>query len=86
LLKKKHLYNAYIKEERRAMIYLKIRELCEQRGLSQRQFSLRSGIDENTTRKIFQNPYANINMVTLNRIANFLQVDASALIESHPDS
>jgi len=67
------------------MIRLKVKELAAARGLSQRQLSLRSGIDINNMRRILNNPYAIVNTETLDKLAKVLGVDASELIESVAD-
>lgn len=67
------------------MIRLKVKEVAAKKGVSQRQLSLRTGIDINNMRKIMRNPYANVTTETLDKIAKVLQVDASELIESVPD-
>lgn len=68
------------------MIYLKIREIAEEKGISQRQLHLRSGVDINTVRKFFKIPYSTATTETLDKLAKVLGVDASALIESHDDA
>lgn len=67
------------------MIRLKVKEVAQQKGISQRQLSLRSGVDDNTVRKIFQRPTSIVTTETLDKFAKVLGVDASELIESVPD-
>lgn len=67
------------------MIRLKIKEIAQQKGMSQRRLSLRSGVDINTVRKLFQYPFSNVTTETLDKFAKVLGVDASELIESVPD-
>ena len=68
------------------MVRLKVKEVATAKSVSQRKLSLRSGIDINTIRKIFQHPTtANPTVETLGKIANTLGVDVSELIESVPD-
>ena len=67
------------------MIRLKIKEIAQQKGMSQRQLSLRSGVDINTVRKLIQYPFSNVTTETLDKFAKVLGVDASELIESVPD-
>ncbi|HVB22941.1 MAG TPA: helix-turn-helix transcriptional regulator [Ktedonobacteraceae bacterium] len=65
------------------MVRLKVKEVAKARGVSQRRLSLRSGIDINTIRRIFQNPTtANPTVGTLGKIADTLGVDVSELLES----
>ena len=67
------------------MFRLKVREVAEAKGTSQRQLFLRSGVDITTIRKIFRNPQTVVTVETLTRLANVLNVDVSTLIESAPD-
>jgi transcriptional regulator with XRE-family HTH domain len=67
------------------MIYLRIKEIAEEKGISQRQLSLRSGVDLNTVRKIFRNPYSIVTTETLDKISKVLKIDASHLIKSVED-
>ncbi|MEO8955806.1 MAG: helix-turn-helix domain-containing protein [Ktedonobacteraceae bacterium] len=65
------------------MVRLKVKEVAVAKGISQRKLSLRSGIDINTIRKIFQYPTtANPTVETLGKIADTLDVDVSVLLES----
>lgn len=68
------------------MVRLKIKEIAEQQGISQRQMSLRSGVDINTVRRIFHNPTTIVTTETLGKLARVLGVDVSALIESVSDN
>jgi transcriptional regulator with XRE-family HTH domain len=68
------------------MVRLKVKEIAELKGVSQRQLSLRTGIDINTVRRIFRYPtVTNPTVETLGKIARVLEVDVSELIESMPD-
>lgn len=67
------------------MFRLKVKELAQQKGISQRQLFLRSGVDIRTIRRIFQNPQTVVTVETLARLAKVLEVDVSELIESAPD-
>jgi DNA-binding Xre family transcriptional regulator len=78
-------YNTFILFTRESMIYLKIKEIAEEKGVSQRQLSLRSGVDLNTVRKIFKNPYSIVTTETLDKISKVLNTDASNLIKSVDD-
>ena len=71
-------------KKKRAMIRQKIKEVAESKGMSQRKLSMRSGVDINTVRRLFRDPYATLNTVTLDKLAIALEVDASELIESVP--
>jgi DNA-binding Xre family transcriptional regulator len=67
------------------MIRLKVKEIATEKGVSQRQLSLRSGIDIRNIQKIFRRPTSNVTTDTLDKIAKVLGVDASELLESVPD-
>jgi len=67
------------------MFRLKVREVAQQKKLSQRQLFLRSGVDIRTVRRIFQHPDAVVTVETLAKLARVLEVDVSELIESVPD-
>lgn len=67
------------------MFRLKVKEVAEAKGTSRRQLFLRSGVDITTIRKIFRDPQTVVTVETLTRLADVLEVDVSALIESVPD-
>jgi transcriptional regulator with XRE-family HTH domain len=67
------------------MFRLKVKEVAESTGTSQRQLFLRSGVDITTIRKIFRDPQTVVTVETLTRLAEVLDVDVSTLIESVPD-
>ena len=66
------------------MFRLKVKEVAQAKGISQRQLFLRSKVDITTIRKVFHNPYTVITVETLDRLAMVLEVDVSELIESVP--
>jgi DNA-binding Xre family transcriptional regulator len=74
-----------MKREEMAMYRIKVKEVAQRKGISQRQLFLRSGVDIRTVRKIFQHPDAVITVETLAKLAKVLEVDVSELIESIPD-
>jgi DNA-binding Xre family transcriptional regulator len=68
------------------MVRLKVKEIAVAKGFSQRQISIRTGIDINAVRRIFRYPIGtNVKVDTLDKIARVLEVDVSELIESVPD-
>ncbi len=67
------------------MILLRVKEVANQKGISQRQLVLRYGLDIRIVQRVLRNPKANITLATLDRLAQALGVDASELIESVPD-
>lgn len=67
------------------MFRLKVKDVAQQKGFSQRRLFLRSGVDIRTVRRIFRDPHAVITVETLEKLARALEVDVSELIESVPD-
>jgi len=65
---------------------LRVKEVAEQKKISQRKLSLRSGVDIRTVQRIFHDPYRIVTTDTLQRLADVLQVDVSELLESVPES
>ena len=63
------------------MYRLRIKEEAEKRGYNQSSLSRASDISLVTIRKIWKNPYYEINIVTLHKIAQTLGVPTSTLIE-----
>lgn len=74
-----------VAESRLWMIRLKIKDVAQQKGISQRQMILHSGLDTRIVKKCMHNPHANITLETLDKFALFLGVPAQDLIESVPD-
>ncbi|GCE05618.1 helix-turn-helix domain-containing protein [Dictyobacter aurantiacus] len=67
------------------MIHLKIKEVAQAKGISQRKLSLKSEVDIKTIQKIYRYPNSIVTTETLDKIAKVLEVDASELIKSVPD-
>ena len=67
------------------MIRLRVKEVVQQKRMSQGLLSRKANIDINTVRDILRNSGRNITLETLNRLANALEVDARELIEYTPD-
>ncbi len=66
------------------MVRLKVKEIAQQKGVSQRQLALRSGVDINRVRTIFRHPTKTVvTTETLDKLARVLGVDVSELIESY---
>jgi len=68
------------------MIRLRIKEVARQRGVSQRQLVLRSGLDIRIVQRVMRNDNTNITLITLDKLAKALGVDPCELIERVPDS
>jgi DNA-binding Xre family transcriptional regulator len=65
------------------MIRLKVKEIAEQRGMSQGSLSRLANIDIRTLLKMYRNPTGVVvNTETLDRLAVALKVDVSELLES----
>ncbi len=67
------------------MIRLRIKEIAQAKGISQGKLSRMSDIDDNTIKRIYRNPMANVNNDTLNKLARALEVSIHDLIEEVPD-
>ena len=63
-------------------VRLKVKEVAQQKGVSQRQLSLRSGVTIKNIQKIYRRPYSIVTTETLDKLAQVLGVDVSELIES----
>ncbi|MFL5628907.1 MAG: helix-turn-helix domain-containing protein [Ktedonobacteraceae bacterium] len=64
------------------MIRIKLKEVAKDRGISQARLSRRADVDLRTIQRIYKDPYTNINLVTLDKLATALDINASLLIES----
>lgn len=64
---------------------LKVKEVAEAKGMSMTKLQNRSEIAYGTIRKIFRDPYAEITITTLSRLAQALGVETRDLIEDVPD-
>jgi DNA-binding Xre family transcriptional regulator len=69
----------------RAMIRIKVKEVAESKAIGQGKLARMADMDAKTLKRIYRNPYADISIYTLDKLAKALQVDASTLIESVPD-
>lgn len=67
------------------MVRLKIKEVAEQKGMSQRKLSRLSGVDIKNVQRIFREPTSIVTTETLDKLAKVLGVDVRELIESVPD-
>ncbi|MFL5626470.1 MAG: helix-turn-helix domain-containing protein [Ktedonobacteraceae bacterium] len=70
------------------MIRLKVKEIAQQKGISQLRLGYMAFIDTESMRRIFRygdSEHANLTLASLDRLAKALGVDASELIESVPD-
>lgn len=65
-------------------VKIKLKEITEIKGVSQRQLSLKSGIDIKSVQRIMRNSFTIVTTETLGKFAEILAIDVSALVESEP--
>ncbi len=66
------------------MIRLKVKEVADAKGISQRKLAKLSNVDIKNIQKIYRRPTSIVTTETLDKLATALGVDASELIESIP--
>ena len=72
-------------ETRSMATRLKVKEIAEARGISQRQLFFRSQVDLKTIQRMYRYPTTTvITTDTLDKLARALNVDVSLLVESDP--
>src|SRR5713226_2287754 len=72
-----------IGETERMATRLKVKEIAERKGMSQRQLFFRSQVDLKTIQRMYRYPTATvITTDTLDKLARALHVDASLLVDS----
>jgi DNA-binding Xre family transcriptional regulator len=64
---------------------LRVKEVANRKGISLTKLSQRSEVAYNTVRRIWREPYTDVTLSTLQRLANVLGVDVNELIESVPE-
>ena len=62
-------------------VRLKVREIARQKSISMTRLHTRSEVAYNTVRKVWRDPYAEITLTTLGRLAEALEVPTCDLIE-----
>src|SRR5712691_2238528 len=67
-----------------SMLRLKVKEIAEQKGYNQSTLSRASDVPINTIRRIWRNPYYEVRLATLNKIAVVLGVPTTDLFEDVP--
>lgn len=65
---------------------LRLKEVAQQKNISLTRLSQRSEVAYNTVRRLWRDPYADVTLSTLQRLADVLGVDVHELIESVPDN
>lgn len=68
------------------MLRLRVKEIAESKGYNQSQLSRAADMPLDTIRRIWHNPYHEVRLSTLNRIAQVLQVPAKDLFEEVVDT
>ena len=61
---------------------LRVKEVATKKGISMTKLSQRSEVAYNTVRRIFKEPYTDVNISTLQKLADVLGVKVNDLIES----
>jgi DNA-binding Xre family transcriptional regulator len=64
---------------------LRIKEVAVRKGISMTKLSQRSEVAYNTVRRLWRDPYTDVTLSTLQRLANVLGAEVNELIESVPD-
>ena len=67
------------------MVRLKVKEVAEQKKISMGALSRLSNISYRTVKLIYKDPYRDINVSTLVKIARTLKVKLDDLVEEVPD-
>lgn len=67
------------------MIRLKVKEVARAKGIGQGKLARKADMDNKTLRRIYKDPFVDISLYTLDRLAIALGVDARELIESVPE-
>lgn len=65
---------------------LRIKEVAQEKGISLTKLSQRSEVAYNTVRRVWRDPFTDVTLSTLQRLADVLGVDVRELIESVPDA
>jgi DNA-binding Xre family transcriptional regulator len=64
---------------------LRVKEIAEEKGMSLTKLHNRSEVAYRTVQKLFRDPYAEVHVSTLTRLAEVLGVETKDLIEDVPD-
>ncbi|WP_052888985.1 helix-turn-helix domain-containing protein [Thermogemmatispora carboxidivorans] len=67
------------------LVRLKVKEVAEARGFNMSSLSRAADVNFRTIKGIFRNPYKDVNISTLAKIARALGVPTPELIEDVPD-
>lgn len=64
------------------MLRLRVKEVAKERGMSMNKLSQRSEVSYNVVKAIYRNPYKEVTLHTINRLADTLGVPATDLLEN----
>jgi DNA-binding Xre family transcriptional regulator len=67
-------------------VRLRVRELAEQRRFNISSLSRKSDVSQNTMRRLWHDPYRQVELSVLERIAKALDVPIGDLLEIVPDT
>ncbi len=70
---------------RKMRLRLKIRELAEAQGLDRAKLARRADMTYQTVHNVWNNPYADVSIATLEKLAQALNCDVSKLYERVDD-
>ncbi|HTI14749.1 MAG TPA: helix-turn-helix transcriptional regulator [Dictyobacter sp.] len=68
------------------MIRLRLKQVLDERGLTMAKVSRRADMAYNTVHSLCVDPYKDVNLYTLNRIADAIGVSVRDLLEDVPDN
>lgn len=66
-------------------VRLRVKELAEQKGFNISSLSRKSDVSQNTMRRLWHDPYRQVEISVLERIAKTLNVPIGDLLEIVPD-
>jgi DNA-binding Xre family transcriptional regulator len=64
---------------------VRVKEVAKDRGMSMTKLHIHSEVAYSTIRRLFRDPYAEVTLTTINRLANALGVPPTSLLEDTPD-
>ena len=67
------------------MVRLRVREIAEQKGISMGKLSRSADLSYRTIKLIYKNPYRDVALSTLEKLAKALGISTAELIEDVPD-
>ena len=66
-------------------VRLRVKEVAQEKGLSMTKLHQKSEVAYGTIRKVFRDPFTDVTIITLGRLAQALGVETKDLIEDVPD-